>query len=315
MSILQYTVLLPSGTEHPDSQPLLHTGPLTPSFIDHCHPFFPIVNVALDDAFTTIRQSPPLISAMLAIAARFYVRYSKRMSGTSTPHSDLPLLDPAVPAKLANLAEMHLAQTLLRKQHALSDAQATLLMSAWGVQPGGKGSDSWVVTGHAARVMRRLGVHKVLAQAAQAARTTDPDSEDWEKLETFMPQWRTWLGWFASDGFLTLGFGRPQSTQFETVDESGFLNIRLNQPLPRPGSTASTGLYGDVYIAGWTQLTQIGRDLFNWGEMLVDPERAVFADMTRAEMFEGRDLSVGGMFRELNARLDEWSRMWVWSGE
>ncbi len=117
------------------------------------------------------------------------------------------------------------------------------------------------------------------------------------------------------DGFLSLGFGRPQSTQFETVDESGFLQIRLNCPLPRPGSTPSVSLYGDVYIAGQVQLTQIGRDLTNWGDVLADPERAVLGDPRRAEMMGDRGWSVRNMFRELNDRLDEWSRLWVWSGE
>ena len=116
------------------------------------------------------------------------------------------------------------------------------------------------------------------------------------------------------DGFLSLGFGRPQSTQFETVDESGFLQIRLNQPLPRPGSTSSISLHGDVYIAGQVQLAQIGRDLINWGEMIADPEKAVFADPRRAEAFKNTDLSLANMFGELNSRLDDWSRLWVWTG-
>lgn len=155
-------------------------------FIDHCHPFLPIVNVALDDAFTTIRQSPPLISAMIAIAARFYVRFTTRSI------SSYPALDPSIPPRLANLAETHLGQTLLRKQHALSDVQAILLLAAWGLQSGGRGPDAWIVTGHAARVARRLGVHKVLAQAAETARVTQPGTEEWSKLEGFMPQWRSW---------------------------------------------------------------------------------------------------------------------------
>ncbi|WVR05443.1 hypothetical protein IAU60_002459 [Kwoniella sp. DSM 27419] len=276
-------------------------------FIDHCHPFLPIVNVALDDAFNTIRQSPFLISAMLAVAARFYIKFSSRSPGA------MPALDPNLPARLANLAEAHLGNTLLRKQHALSDVQAVLLMSAWGLQSGGRGPDAWVVTGHAARIARRLGVHKVLAQAAEVARMTRPGTPEWDKLEAFMPQWRTWLCWFSFDGFLSLGFGRPQSTQFETVDEQGFLQIRLNQSLPRPGSTPSISLYGDVYIAGQVQLTQIGRDLINWGEML-SGRTAVLADPRRAEMFRDKELTVRSMFRDLNERLDDWSKLWVWSG-
>jgi hypothetical protein len=129
---------------------------------------------------------------MIAIAARFYVRFIARnpRGGTSLVY---PTLDPTIPAKLANLAETHLAQTLLRKQHALSDVQTILLLAAWGLHSGGRGPDAWVVTGHAARVARRLGVHRILAQAAEDARMIQPGAEeDWRRLEAFMPQWRTW---------------------------------------------------------------------------------------------------------------------------
>jgi hypothetical protein len=161
------------------------------SFIDHCHPFMPIVNVALDDAFTTIRRSPPLISTMIAIAARFYILFTARNPRAGSM-SLYPPLDPTIPSKLANLAESHLAQTLLRRQHALSDVQTILLLAAWGLHSGGRGPDAWIVTGHAARVARRLGVHRILAQAAEEARMAEPESEEWDKLEAFMPQWRTW---------------------------------------------------------------------------------------------------------------------------
>jgi hypothetical protein len=77
----------------------------------------------------------------------------------------------------------------------------------------------------------------------------------------------------------------------------------------------SVSLHGDVYIAGLVQLTQIGRDMINWGEMLADSERAILADPRRAEVFRERDMSVGTMFKELNGRLDDWSRLWVWSGQ
>jgi hypothetical protein len=197
----------------------------------------------------------------------------------------------------------------------LTDVQAILLLAAWNLQPGSRsGPDAWVVTGHAARISRRLGVHKVLAQAAETARNHEQGSDEWAKLEGFIPQWRTWLCWFTFDGFLSLGFGRPQSTQFETVDEYGFLQMRLQGSLPRPGSTSSQALFGDVYIAGQVQLTQIGRDLINWGEMLADPEKAIYADPRRADIFKDIDLSVKTMFSDLNTRLDEWCRLWVWTG-
>ncbi|WWC89732.1 uncharacterized protein L201_004657 [Kwoniella dendrophila CBS 6074] len=287
-------------------------------FIDHCHPFLPIVNVALDDAFNTIRQSPFLMSAIIAIAARFYIKYTSKCSSSSSSSSSSSAtaekygkLDGNIPNRLANLAESHLSNTLLRKQHALSDVQGVLLLSAWGLQSNGKGPDSWLVTGHAARLSRRLGLHKLLGQAAEIARISKPNSPEWLKLKQFLPQWRTWLCWFCFDGFLSLGFGRPQSTQFETVDEQGFLQLRLSQTLPRPGSPSSISLYGDVYIAGQVQLTQIGRDLINWGEMLSDPRSNLWSDpRTR----KGKDFNIINMFNDLNNRLDDWSKLWVWSG-
>jgi hypothetical protein len=280
------------------------------SFVNHCHPFLPIINITQEDAFASVRGSAPLFSAVISTASRFYSKYGSRRGPSG------PALDGSIPARLANLAEAHLGQTLLRRHYALSDVQAILLLAAWGLQSGCKsGPDPWVVTGHAARVSRRLGVHKALAQVAAKARTTEPGSEEWCKLESFVPQWRTWLYWFTFDGFLSLGFGRPQSTQFETVDESGFLQMRLHEIVPWPGSPASLSRYGDVYIAGLVQLTQIGRDLINWIEMLVDPEKAIYADPRRAEIFRSMDLSMKNMFRELNTRIEDWSRLWVWTGE
>ncbi|WVN86579.1 uncharacterized protein L203_101746 [Cryptococcus depauperatus CBS 7841] len=263
-------------------------------FIDHCHLFLPIVNIALDDTFNTIRQSPFLISAMIAVAARFYIKYASRKTEA------LPFLDPSVPPRLANLAEAHLVNTLLRKQHALSDVQAVMILAAWGLQSGGGGPDAWIVTGHAARIARRLGVHKVLGQAAEVARTNPVGSEEFKKLEVLMPQWRTWLCWFCFDGFLSLSFGRPQSTQFETVDETGFLETRLHQVLPHPGTISSLSLHSDVYVAGQVQLTQIGLDLINWGEMTA--------------MFRDKEITVKTMFVELNTKLDNWSKLWVYAG-
>jgi hypothetical protein len=106
------------------------------------------------------------------------------------------------------------------------------------------------------------------------------------------------------DGFLSLGFGRPQSARLDPVDEYVFLQQRLRQPLPRPGGPEAISLHGDVYIAGQVQLAQIGRDLISWGERQIQIK--VSATEFRNEMCN--------MFGELNGRLDEWSRLWVWSG-
>ena len=98
------------------------------------------------------------------------------------------------------------------------------------------------------------------------------------------------------------------------MDETGFLRIRLNNSLPRPGSPAAQTLCGDVYIACQVQLADIGRDLVNWSAMLSDSSKAIFADPRRAEMFRETGLSLESMLQELNARLDAWFREWIWSG-
>ncbi|ORX33857.1 hypothetical protein BD324DRAFT_206404 [Kockovaella imperatae] len=280
-------------------------------FIDHCHAFMPIVNVALDDVFNVIRSSPALFSSMLAIAARFYPRATERFS--EMRRGKYPPLDPSVPRRLANLAEMHLAYTVLSKKFALSDVQAILLLAAWGLEADGAGPDAWIVTGHAARVARRVGVYKILAHANETAKKTKKGTDEWSKLEAFLPQWRTWLCWFGLDNFLSLGFGRPQSTYFESVEEDAFLQIRLEQPLPRPGSPGSVSMHGDIFIAGLVSLAQIGKDLTKWGLILANPERAKEDRKMRA-WAQDKDLSLSAMFKELNGRLDEWSKLWVWTG-
>lgn len=282
------------------------------SFIDHCHAFVPIVNIGLDDTFNVIRSSPALFSAILAIAARFYPRASERF--TRMRRGDYPLLQQSVPQRLANLAEMHVGYTLLTKTLALSDVQAILLVAAWGLQPEGRGPDAWLVTGHAARLARRLGVHRVLAHATETAKRTQAGTEEWTKLEAFLPQWRTWLCWVGLDNFLSLGFGRPQTEYFGAVGEDVFLQIRKGQALPAPDTPARRALHGDVYIAAIVSLAQIGRDLTKWGLMLANPERAK-ADQGLKEWAKDKDLRLSTMFKELNGRLDDWSKLWIWTGE
>jgi hypothetical protein len=227
---------------------------------------------------------------------------------------EYPVLPRGASQRLANLAEMHLGYTLLTKTLALSDFQAILLLSAWGLQPEGRGPDAWIVTGHAARVARRLGVYKVLAHATETGKRTQQGTDEWTNLEAFLPQWRTWLCWFGYDNFLSLGFGRPQSEHFDSVDENVFLQIRKSKSLPAPDSSVRMALHGDIHIAGWVTLARIGRDLTKWTQMLANPERSK-DDQNMREWGENRDLQLSTMFKELNGRLDDWSKLWVWTGE
>ncbi|KOS47919.1 hypothetical protein ACN38_g1123 [Penicillium nordicum] len=257
-------------------------------FMNHCHPFLPILDVTLPDPFTSVQRYPSLFSAILAISARFYLRHS------TTSH----VIDSYVPAALADIAESHLAHTLLRKKHTLADVQAILLLAAWGLQSGGKGPDAWVLTGHAARVSRRLGIHRAVGQAVAVTKRDGSQLEaPVDEMDAAVRrQWRT-----CFDSFLSFGFGRPQSTQFESIDDQAFLKARLSHPLPRPGTPASLSLYGDAYIAAMARLARVARSFVLWVE-----EQAPVGSL------DGQSLL--SMLSNLNGRLDDWCKLWVWSG-
>jgi hypothetical protein len=92
------------------------------------------------------------------------------------------------------MAESHLAHTLLRKKHTLEDVQAILLLAAWGLRSGGNGPDGWVLTGHAARVSRRLGIDRVVRQAVAAIQSKGSHVEaPVDEVDAAVRQrWRTW---------------------------------------------------------------------------------------------------------------------------
>ncbi|KAJ5814476.1 hypothetical protein N7474_006253 [Penicillium riverlandense] len=294
---------LPDEPVHPARMPLwgVRDEPVTSGVIDldtartlytffmnHCHPFLPIVDITLPDPFTSVQRYPSLFSAILAISARFYLRHS------TTSHT----IDSYVPAALADIAESHLAHTLLRKKHTLADVQAILLLAAWGLQSGGKGPDAWVLTGHAARVSRRLGIHRAVGQAVAATKRDGSQLEaPVDEVDAAVRrQWRT-----CFDSFLSFGFGRPQSTQFESIDDQAFLKARLSHPLPRPGTPASLSLYGDAYIAATARLGHIARSFVLWVE-------------EQAPVGSPNGQSLLSMLSNLNGRLDDWCKLWVWSG-
>lgn len=90
----------------------------------------------------TRAQSSFLFSVILAISARFCYRKTAPQTAGAPPlmlEVDAQTFD-----ELADAAESHLARTLLRKQHAVTDVQGTLLMATWGLRSGGGGPDAWV---------------------------------------------------------------------------------------------------------------------------------------------------------------------------
>lgn len=115
----------------------------------------------------------------------------------------LPRLDDKVPFAIRSLAYSHLAATMMRKEHTLSDVQAPLILAVWGLMPNGKGPDPWVLTGHCQRKGQRLGLHKAgslpaiaSATAWDAGQITDPVAV--EALDKALMQWKTSLSCFQS---------------------------------------------------------------------------------------------------------------------
>ena len=111
-------------------------------YATHIHPFMPIFDMTNLYSFyeSTRAKSSFLFSAILAISARFtYRKPTGQVVGAPLLEIDAQTFD-----ELADTAESHLARTLLRKQHALTDVQATLLMGNWGLRSGGGGPDGWV---------------------------------------------------------------------------------------------------------------------------------------------------------------------------
>lgn len=116
------------------------------------------------------------------------------------------------------------------------------------------------------------------------------------------------------DGFLSLRNGNAGKSHHELGNVEDFLSLRLNQSIPRPGSSASVSLYGDVYLASLIQLAHISRDLSDWGNMLADREHAILIDSSLQQKFRNTDVSLHAMLKDLNGKVDNWSRTWLYSG-
>lgn len=151
-------------------------------YIQYCHSFLPVVIIKGDSrqVFERLRRrSSYLLTVVIAVAARFTNLAAQRPSlspaqpswMTGAASTDV-VVDRATFGQLANLAESHLAQSLLRKAHSLEDVMATLLMAGWGLRSGGGGPDSWV---RAATFERNDWL------------TRCPADLDWPRLSHFSP--------------------------------------------------------------------------------------------------------------------------------
>jgi hypothetical protein len=169
---------------------------VAPSYAAHLHGFLPVVD--LTDRTATYRaihdKSSFLFSAILAVSARFSAIFQDvPLDGlVDTTRHGIPALSEEAYVQMVIIAEDHLSRSLLRKHHSLSDVQATLLLAGWGLHAAGGGPDSWVLTGHAFRMSRRLGLH--LDDKKLARDPYFPPGEEGDKRKgKFMARRRTWL--------------------------------------------------------------------------------------------------------------------------
>ena len=158
-----------------------------------CHSFFPILDSCEDlhSHFDRIRSASPfLISVILAIAGRYYIRYQE------TQHTmSMPPITGSVLEALAELACAHLGFVIFRKQHQLSDVQATLLLSVWIPRGQGQSADQWMVTGVCTRLAYRIGVPDSFSRPAISTflNAKDIDVNTIREVNHILRQWHTWL--------------------------------------------------------------------------------------------------------------------------
>lgn len=161
------------------------------------------------------------------------------------------------------LAETHLGSTLSRKRHSLSDVQGVLFLAAFGLRPGGKGCETWILTGHALRLAKRLSIDAAVWGDAASGLVASPAMK------------RTWLMLCAFDCFPSLGFGRPTSPResldacSKTIKEIKEGSTFIGSPrgaisTDDPQAQAKLSAHADAFVCAQVDLAQISRKLLDW---------------------------------------------------
>ncbi|UKZ91445.1 uncharacterized protein TrAFT101_006423 [Trichoderma asperellum] len=271
-------------------------------FFQKCHPTFPLLGPFkdCDSHFDHIRSSSPfLLTAILTIGARYYTLYREVQSAIS----NLPVVTVSALEALADLAGAHLGFVLCRKQHELSDVQATLLLSVWIPRGNGQSPDQWLITGLSTRLAYRIGVPDSFGRPviSRFLASIHFDSGDVNEVNCILPQWHTWY-----DISLSLGFGRPHVAPFTHGNPQQYLAIAR-----KLGSLAQVDLTAATYVTSLAELSAIVTDLVSGlrtarlqstpGQNTTQPVNIAWSNIL-------------ALLSELNPRLDEWQRQWTWSG-
>ncbi|TKY85301.1 hypothetical protein EX895_005463 [Sporisorium graminicola] len=255
-------------------------------FLQHCHPFLPFLNTEEQKDIAHMQaQQPFLLTTMLAISARF---------GALSRCPNLPTcIDSQLQERLTQLAETLLGQTLTSSRFNLSDVHAVLFLHAWGLRPLGSGSDSWILSGHAFRLAKRLGIDKTVSSLHE---------NDSQTLAIR----RTWLLLCSSDCFPSLGFGRPFSPK-ENLD----LCADIIQRLKHRHLVCGIDIGPDAFVAAQGELAQISRRLLEWvadaASRLRDRNSRV---RVAHEQFWTDTESIWHRYRDLNQQLQTCDAQW-----
>ncbi|KAH7168189.1 putative C6 finger domain protein [Fusarium sp. MPI-SDFR-AT-0072] len=276
-------------------------------FYQKCHPSFPLLEPCtdFDSHFDHIRSSAPfLFTTILAIAGRYYTGYRKTQSALM----NLPPIAPSALESLADLACAHLGFVLFRKQHQLSDVQATLFLSVWIPRGKAQSADQWMLTGLCTRLAYRIGIPDVWNHPGilRLLNSASPDANDVHDVNSILPHWHTWLMISQFDICLSLGFGRPHPMPFTDAAPRQYLAV-----VRRLASSARVDLAAAAYATSLFELSVITNDLISGlrsAHLQSGPRQGDSQSAARA----WTDIST--LLSELNPRLDQWQRQWTWGG-
>ncbi|GAQ05327.1 hypothetical protein ALT_2648 [Aspergillus lentulus] len=276
-------------------------------FFQKCHPLFPLIEPCkdLDRHFDHIRSSAPfLFTAILAIAGRYYTAYREKQSA----RSNLPPIPGNALAALADLACAHLGFVLLRKQHQLSDVQATLLLSVWVPRGRGQSADQWMLTGLCTRLAYRIGVPDSFGCPAiiRLLNSSDIDINDIGEANSVLPQWHTWLIINQYDIWLSLGLGRPHPMPVVQPSPRQYLTV-----VRKLGPSAQVDSEAATYVTSLTELSAVAADLVSGLRTARLPPTP--RQNTRQPAATAWS-KISSLLSDLNPRLDEWQRQWTWAG-
>jgi hypothetical protein len=189
-----------------------------------------------------------------------------------------------------------------------------------------------ILTGHAFRMSRRLGMHLDDVVYAREKHLWIGEQGQ-RRVERYITRRRVWLALSVYDCLFSLGFGRPPSQpQMDAAETGAFLNLimaRFEQSggrtsLQEPGrERIATAVTGDVFIACQVELLQvcllvsgchsadvkqIARDFrAEIDQMRDNVEAQAVLNRTPGDGLTSAILTMCG---RLNQRLDQWEERW-----